>query len=84
MASHTQHAVAQNKKIGSSNSRSSKDGVAGNGDRQQAGMDRQQATGNRYKVTGKRQQAIAVAISIAAWGTSSNKRHTNASKGSGE
>ena len=44
-------------------------------------MDRQQAIGNRYKATGKRQQAIALAISIAAWGTSSNKRHTNASRG---
>ena len=44
-------------------------------------MDRQQAIGNRDKATGKRQQAIALAISIAAWGTSSNKRHTNASRG---
>ena len=44
-------------------------------------MDMQQAIGNRYKATGKRQQAIALAISIAAWGTSSNKMHTNASRG---
>ena len=44
-------------------------------------MDRQQAIGNRCKATGKRQQAIALAISIAAWGTSSNKMHTNASRG---
>ena len=44
-------------------------------------MDTQQAIGNRDKATGKRQQAIALAISIAAWGTSSNKRHINASRG---